>query len=80
MKPQYFIALLFLAASYWMYLLYEPFLISIIIAALLAISTSNIQNKLEQLTHSALVAALLSSVLLAALIFAPLGSFLTTRT
>ncbi len=80
MKPQYFIALLFLAASYWMYLLYEPFLISIIIAALLAISTSNIQSKLEQLTRSALVAALLSSVLLAALIFAPLGYFLTTLT
>ncbi len=80
MKPQYFIALIFLATSYWMYLLYQPFLMSIIIAALLAVSTANIQYKLEILTHSTLLAALLSSLLLSLLLFAPLGYFLTTLT
>ena len=40
MKPQYFVLILFAAALYWMYLLYAPFLLSITIAALLAISTS----------------------------------------
>ena len=80
MKPQYFIAILFLAATYWMFLLYQPFLMSIVIAALLAVSTSNIQHKLELFTRSTLAAALLSSVLLSLLLFAPLGYFLTTLT
>ncbi|RLA72199.1 MAG: AI-2E family transporter [Epsilonproteobacteria bacterium] len=80
MKPQYFIAILFVAAAYWMFLLYQPFLMNIIIAALLAMSTSNIQRKLEYFTHSALFSAIVSSILLAVLIFAPLGYFLTTFT
>jgi len=52
MKPKYLISLLLASASYWMYLLYKPFLMSIIIASLLAISTSTIQRKLEKITNS----------------------------
>ena len=63
-----------------MYLLYAPFLMAIMIAALLAISTSNIQNEFEKIFKSKMVGALLSSFLLAALFFAPLGYFLTTLT
>jgi len=48
MKPQFFVAILFAVALYWMYLLYTPFLLSITIALLLAISTSNIQDYLEK--------------------------------
>lgn len=80
MKPHHFLALLFMAALYWMYLLYQPFWMSILIAALLAISTANIQYRFEKLTESTLVAALLSSFLLAVLFFVPLGYFLTTLT
>jgi len=80
LKPQYFIALLFGFALYWMYLLYAPFLFSITIAALLAVSTSNIQIYFEKLFNSKLFSALLSSFLLAVLFFAPLGYFLTTLT
>ncbi|QOP41870.1 AI-2E family transporter [Sulfurimonas marina] len=80
MKPQYFIAILFATALYWMYLLYAPYLMAITIAALLAISTSNIQNYLEKHLHSKLAASFVSSLLLAALFFAPLGYFLTTLT
>ena len=80
MKPQYFLAMLFIAALYWMYLLYQPFWMSILIAALLAISTANIQYKLEKFTQSSLAAALLSTLLMAVLFFAPLGYFLTTLT
>ena len=80
MKPQYFLALLFLAALYWMYHLYQPFLLSITIASLLAMSTANIQTRLEHLTRSPLYAALISTTLLALLFFAPLGYFLTTLT
>lgn len=80
MKPQYFIAVLFATSLYWMYLLYAPFLLVITIAALLAVSTSSLQNYLERNLRSRLFAAMISSFLLAALFFAPLGYFLTTLT
>jgi predicted PurR-regulated permease PerM len=76
MKPQYFVAILFATSLYWMYLLYAPFLLSITIAALLAVSTSNLQELLEKVLRNKFLAALLSSFLLAALFFAPLGYFL----
>ena len=80
MKPQYFVAILFATSLYWMYLLYAPFLLGMIIAALLAISTSSIQNFFERLLKSKFLAALSSSFLLALLFFAPLGYFLVTLT
>ncbi len=80
MKPQYFIAILFATALYWMYLLYAPFILTILIAALLAVSTSSIQAYLEKILHSKLAASLVSSLLLATIFFAPLGYFLTTLT
>jgi predicted PurR-regulated permease PerM len=61
-----------------MYLLYAPFLLGIIIAALLAISTSNIHNFFEKVLKSKFLAALFSSILLAVLFFVPLGYFLVT--
>jgi len=80
MKSQYFIAILFATALYWMYLLYEPFLMVMTIAALLAISTARINNYFEQLFSSRFFAASTSSLLLAILFFAPLGYFLATLT
>jgi len=80
MKPQFFVAILFATSLYWMYLLYAPFLLVITIAALLAVSTSNIQDYFESLFKSKFLAAFISSLLLAALFFAPLGYFLTTLT
>jgi len=80
MKAQYFIAILFATSLYWMYLLYTPFLLAMMIAALLAISTSHIQNLLEKIFKSKLLAALSSSFLLAVLFFAPLGYFVTSLT
>ncbi|MDF1874397.1 AI-2E family transporter [Sulfurimonas sp. SAG-AH-194-I05] len=78
MKPQYFVAILFATSLYWMYLLYAPFLLSILIASLLAVSTSNIQDFFEKTFRSKLLAALTSSFLLATIFFAPLGYFLAT--
>ena len=80
MKPQYFVAVLFAVALYGMYFLYLPFILTITIASLLAISTSNIQKFFEDWSNSKLVASLISSLLLAILFFAPLGYFLTTFT
>ena len=80
MKSQYFIAILFATSLYWMYLLYEPFLMVMTIAALLAISTASINNYFENMFSSRLLGAFVSSLLLAILFFAPLGYFLTTLT
>lgn len=80
MKPQYFVSILFATALYWMYLLYTPYLMSITIAALLAISTANIQAFFTKLFKSRLIAAFSSSFLLAVLFFVPLGYFLTSLT
>ncbi len=80
MKPQYFIAILFATSLYWMYLLYAPFLLGITIAALLAVSTANIQEYFEKIFRNKLLAALISSLLLAVLFFAPLGYFLANLT
>lgn len=80
MKPQYFVAILFATSLYWVYLLYAPFVLGIIIAALLAISTSNVQDFFEKHLKSKFWAALCSSFLLAVLFFVPLGYFLVTLT
>jgi len=80
MKPQFFVAALFGVSLYWMYLLYTPFLLTMTIASLLAISTSNIQELFEKYLKSRILAASVSSLLLALLFFAPLGYFLTTIT
>lgn len=79
-KPQYIIFTLLAFSMYWMYLLYQPFLLSIMIASLLAISTVGLQRRIEQKTGSVLLAALLSTLVLALLFFAPLGYFLTAFT
>ena len=80
MKSQYFTAILFATALYWMYLLYAPFLLVITIAALLAISTANIQEQFERLFGHKFLAAFTSSLLLSILFFVPLGYFLATLT
>ncbi|MDX9813454.1 MAG: AI-2E family transporter [Sulfurimonas sp.] len=76
MKPQYFVALLFAISLYFMYTLYAPFLLSMVIAILLAISTSHIQIFFTKYLKNPLLAALLSTTLLAVLFFVPLGYFL----
>ena len=78
MKPQYFVAILFATSLYWMYLLYAPYLPGMTIAALLAVSTANMQNFFEKMMHSKFLAALTSSTLLGVLFFVPLGYFLVT--
>ena len=78
MKPQHLLIILFGGSLYWMYRLYEPFLLTMLIAALLAISTANIQSYFTDLTKSKFFGSLLSTFLLALLFFAPLGYFLAS--
>lgn len=80
MKPNYLIAILFAVASYFMYLLYQPFLLAMLIAGLLALSTANVQSFFEKKFKSRLYASISVTTLLAILFFAPLGYFLTALT
>ncbi|MEA2110623.1 MAG: AI-2E family transporter [Campylobacterota bacterium] len=80
MKPKYFLMALFALALYFLYILYKPFLMSIIVASLLAISTSNIQSRFEALFRSKFLAATLSTILLLLMLFAPLSYTLTMLT
>ncbi|HIC43854.1 MAG TPA: AI-2E family transporter [Sulfurimonas sp.] len=80
MKPQHFFILLFTFALYWMYQLYNAYWMPILIGSLLAISTANIHKKLHDIFKNNFLAAFTSSILLAILLFAPLGYFLTSLT
>ena len=80
LKPQYIILTLLAFSTYWMYLLYQPFILSIMIASLLAISTVGLQRRLEEKTGSVLLSSIISTLALALLFFAPLGYFLTAFT
>ena len=80
MKPQHLLIVLFGASLYWMYLLYQPFLLTMLIAALLAISTANVQCYFTQITRSRLIGSALSTLFMALLFFAPLGYFLANLT
>jgi predicted PurR-regulated permease PerM len=76
MKKEHFTLVLLLIVSYGIYVLYEPFWMSIIVASLLAISTHHIQMGFLHLTKSRFWASALSTIMLGLLFFAPLGYFL----
>jgi predicted PurR-regulated permease PerM len=80
MQPKYFLMALFMLAFYLLYILYQPFLLTIAISVLLAVSTANIQARFETLFHSKFLAASFSTVLLFLMLFAPLGYTLATLT
>lgn len=77
-EHRFFLTALFLAVLYSIIQLYQPFLMIITIASLLAIATYNINIKLYTLTHHRHVAALLSTLLLSVLLFGPLVYSLTS--
>ena len=80
MRSRYALLFMLVFSLYWIYRLYEPFLMALIIGALLAISTSSINRTFERSFNSHMVAAVISTLLLAIVFIAPLGYFLTTFT
>ncbi|NOQ29706.1 MAG: AI-2E family transporter [Helicobacteraceae bacterium] len=80
MKQEHLVMGIFLVTLYAMFVLYEPFLMNISIATLLALSTTAIHQKFISLTHSDLIASVISTTLLALLFFVPIGYFLGTFT
>ena len=75
-NAKYFLGVILILNIYWMSVLYEQFLLTILIAALFSIATSTIYNTLTHLTNSEFLGAILSSLILALIFFAPLGYFI----
>lgn len=67
-----FLASLFLFVLYWITILFEPFLLTMTIASLLAIATSSINVKIIDVTGRPIIAATITTLLLCALFFAPI--------
>ncbi len=75
---RFFLAGIFLVVLYWIIRLYEPFLVTFTISALLTIATYSINVKLLKLTRNNAAAAFLSTVLLSLLFFAPIIYIITS--
>lgn len=73
-----FFAAIFLIVFYAILRLYEPFLLNITIASLLSIATYSINLKLLHIAKNRIVAALLSTLLLLVLFFAPMIYVITS--
>ncbi|WP_458700947.1 AI-2E family transporter [Sulfurospirillum sp. 1307] len=73
-----FFGIVFVIVLYWVLKLYEPFLLTITIASLLAIATYNINLKILNITKRNILAAFLSTTLLSILFFAPIVYIITT--
>ncbi len=76
MNAKYFLGTLLIFNIYWISLLYEPFLLTILIAALFSIATSTLYTTLVNFTESEAMGAVLSSLVLALIFFAPIGYFI----
>ncbi len=73
--PINFLHIVFLVAIYWIGVLYQAFLIDIVIAGLLSIATSTTNYRLTMRFHSSLFASLFLTILLAALMLVPMVYF-----
>ncbi|MBE0492382.1 MAG: AI-2E family transporter [Sulfurospirillum sp.] len=73
-----FLAAIFLTVLYWILRLYEPFLLTFVISALLSMATYRINIKLIHYTKNNTLAALLSTLLLSILFFVPIVYIITS--
>jgi len=71
-KATLMITLLFFLAMVGAYSVYKPFLLSITVAILLSMATFNLTNQLIAFTRSSKVSAMLSTLVLSLLLFAPI--------
>lgn len=71
-KANLIITVLFVLAIIGAYSVYQPFLLSLVVAALLTMATFNLSKRLVSLTNSAKIASSISTLLLSLLLFAPI--------
>jgi predicted PurR-regulated permease PerM len=76
LNAKYFLGVLLVFNIYWLVLLYNSFLLTILLASLFAIATSSLYNKVTQFTRSEFLGAFISSLALALIFFAPIGYFI----
>ena len=76
-KSNTFINILFLIITYFMYITYQPFLIDIAIAILLAIALFNIEKFFYKKTRNKYFSSTLITLLLTLLLFTPLFYFIS---
>lgn len=74
-SPINFLHIVFVIVLYWIGMLYQSFLLDIVIAGLLSIATSATNYKLTLRFHSSFLASLFLTVLLAALVLIPMVYF-----
>ncbi len=73
-----FFGAIFLVVLYWILKLYQPFLLTLTIAALLSVATYSINLKFSQLIKNRVVSAFLSTLLLSILFFGPIVYIITS--
>jgi len=71
-KSNLIITALFVLALIAAYSVYQPFLLSFMVASLLSMATFNLTKKLVDYTHSARISSSISTILLSMLLFAPI--------
>jgi predicted PurR-regulated permease PerM len=76
LTSKYFIGILLVFSIYWLSKLYEPFLLTILIATLFSIATSSLYNLFVFISRSETLGAFFSATLLALIFFAPIGYFI----
>jgi predicted PurR-regulated permease PerM len=77
-EHRFFLTAIFLAVLFSIIKLYQPFLMIIAIASLLAMATYNLNFKLNGLTRNRHIAAFLSTALLSVLLFGPIVYTITS--
>ena len=77
-EHRFFLTAIFLAVLFSIVKLYQPFLMIIAIASLLAMATYNLNFKLNGLTRNRHIAAFLSTALLSVLLFGPIVYTITS--
>jgi len=71
-KSNLMITVLFILAIIGAYSVYQPFILSVVVAMLLTMATFNLTKKLVEYTGSAHISAMISTILLMLLLFAPI--------
>jgi len=72
-----FLNILFIIATYFMYVTYKPFLMDIVVAVLLSISLSNLYSLIENKVNNKYISSTIMTLGLAILLFGPLFYFIT---
>ena len=80
MNSKYFLIALFVFVLYWVAYLYNPFLMQIVIASLLAIASSNVYTKINCLVKNRFITTTILTLLLSLLFFAPIVYVMNSST